>query len=171
MAQPVGTTANGNLSVVVNYYDDADPANAGVGLTGPGNGTAAASTDLVSVTGHGLVADNIVIFTVLTGGAGLTVQVPYYVIATGLTANAFSVSAKQGGTAVNITTNYTALTAYKVTAPVNVLWSKAWDLPLGTSDSQLSGYAVAEGQKARDWLAAQATARATVPMGTNISIP
>jgi hypothetical protein len=129
ISQPIGVTANGWLSAVVDYYDDADAANAGVGLSGPGNGTAAASTDLISITGHGLAAGNQVIFTALTGGAGLTLGVPYYVIATGLTANVFSVSTKPGGTAVDITSNATALTAFKVTPPVNVLWSKAWDLP------------------------------------------
>jgi hypothetical protein len=136
----------------------------------PGNGTATASTDLISITGHGLAAGNQVIFTALTGGAGLTLQVPYYVIATGLTANVFSVSTKQGGTAVDITSNATALTAFKVTPPMEVLWSKAWDLPPDTTSTQLSAAAVAEGQKARAWLAARDAARAGVPVGTNVAV-
>jgi hypothetical protein len=170
ISQPIGVTANGWLSAVVDYYDDADPTNAGVGLSGPGNGTATASTDLISITGHGLAAGNQVIFTALTGGAGLTLGVPYYVIATGLTANVFSVSTKPGGTAVDITSNATALTAFKVTPPVNVLWSKAWDLPPETTSTQLSAAAVAEGQKARAWLAARNAARAGVPVGTNVAV-
>jgi hypothetical protein len=56
VSQPVGITPVGFLSIAVDYYDDADPANSGAGMIGPGNGTAAASTDLITVTGHGLVA-------------------------------------------------------------------------------------------------------------------
>lgn len=55
---------------------------------------------------HGLVADNRVVFW--PGGgtglpAGLTVGTVYWVIATGLTADVFEVSATQGGAAIDVT--------------------------------------------------------------------
>lgn len=76
--------------------------------------TATASTDLVNSTSHGLVVGDSVVFTALTGGAGLTVDVPYFV--TWKDANTFKVSLAKGGTAVDITTDASAATAYKLTA-------------------------------------------------------
>lgn len=169
--QAITATSDGLLSVVIQYYDDADSANTGVGLQGPGNGTAAASTDLISISNHGLVAGNRVIFTTLTGGAGLTLNVPYYVIAAGLTTGVFSVSQESAGTAVNITTNYSAVTAFKVTSPANVLWAKIWNLPIDATTQQLQDAVVQEGAKARAWVTAQTTARASVSVGTSIAIP
>jgi hypothetical protein len=69
--------------------------------------TATASTDLVNKTSHGLVADDRIYFTTLTGGTGLSKNTPYYVISTGLTTDAFKVSTSPGSTAVNITGDYT----------------------------------------------------------------
>lgn len=68
--------------------------------------TATASTDLVNLTAHGFIAGDRVSFASLAGGAGLTDGTIYYVIASGLTADAFKVSATAGGSAVDITTNY-----------------------------------------------------------------
>ncbi|MGH2512741.1 MAG: DNRLRE domain-containing protein, partial [Candidatus Limnocylindrales bacterium] len=78
--------------------------------TAPTAGTATASTDLVNATAHGLNAGAEVWFHSLTGGVGLSTAVPYYVLASGLTANAFKVSLTPTGAAVDITTNYSALT-------------------------------------------------------------
>ena len=76
-------------------------------LSGPLTGVA--STDLLTSAAHGLVANNRVRFLALTGGAGLTANAPdYFVIASGLTANDFKVSATLGGGAVNFTTDITA---------------------------------------------------------------
>lgn len=61
-----------------------------------------ASPAVFSRTAHGLVAGDIVSFT--TTGAlptGLTANTPYFVIATGLTADNFQVSTTRGGAAVN----------------------------------------------------------------------
>ena len=61
-----------------------------------------ASPGVVSLTAHGLVAGDAVVFS--TTGAlptGLTVGTVYYVISAGLTANAFEVSATAGGSAIN----------------------------------------------------------------------
>ncbi len=76
--------------------------------------TATASTDLVNSTSHGLVVGDSVIFTALTGGAGLAAQTPYYVV--WKDANTFKVSTIKGGTAIDITTDASAATAYKLTA-------------------------------------------------------
>lgn len=75
--------------------------------------TATASTDKVNSTGHGLADGDSVIFTALTGGTGLTVDTPYYVVNKGT--NDFEVSATKGGTKINITADASAATAYKLT--------------------------------------------------------
>lgn len=67
-----------------------------------------ASTDVFTKTAHGLAAGDAVVFSALTGGAGLTVGKRYYVIAAGLTANDFAVSLTPGGSSFNHTTNVTA---------------------------------------------------------------
>lgn len=74
--------------------------------------TAAASTDLVAKTAHGLVAGDRVYFTALVGGSGLSLGIGYYVISSGLTTDAFKVSLTSGGSAVNIATDYTSGTKY-----------------------------------------------------------
>ena len=75
--------------------------------------TATAATDLVNSAAHGLEVGDSVVFTELTGGAGLVVDTPYYVVSKA--AGTFKVSTVKGGTAVNITTDATAATAYKLT--------------------------------------------------------
>ena len=75
--------------------------------------TAAASTDVISKTAHGFSNNDDIIFTSLTGGAGLTVDtVTYWVV--DAAADTFKVSATRGGAAVNITTDYTDMTANRV---------------------------------------------------------
>lgn len=78
-------------------------------------GTAAASTDLISITSHGYSAGDLVVVSGLTGGAGLTAGWPYFVIAAGLTSGAFAVSETSGGSAVDITSDASGLTANKLT--------------------------------------------------------
>lgn len=75
--------------------------------------TATASTDKVNSTGHGLSNGDSVIFTALTGGTGLTVNTPYFVVNKGT--NDFEVSLTKGGTKVDITADASAATAYKLT--------------------------------------------------------
>lgn len=65
--------------------------------------------DIIDTTSaHGLAVDDEVVFTALTGGAGLTAGTVYYVIAANLAAQTFQVSATKGGAAVNFTTDITA---------------------------------------------------------------
>jgi hypothetical protein len=69
-----------------------------------GNFTANASTDVLSLTAHGLVVGHTVQFSSSgTLPAGLSAATNYYVIADGLTANAFKVSLTPNGTTVDIT--------------------------------------------------------------------
>lgn len=74
------------------------------------------ATDLLTATTHGLVANDKVEFRCPDGSlpAGLTSGTVYYVIATGLTANDFKVSATLAGGAVDITTiGYGTIKVYK----------------------------------------------------------
>lgn len=71
---------------------------------------------VVSWTGHGLQAGQPVVFsTTGTLPTGLTAGTVYYVSATGLTADAFSVSATAGGAAIDTTAAGTG--THTVTAP------------------------------------------------------
>lgn len=71
--------------------------------------TATASTDLINKTSHALTSGTALYFTILTSGTGLTLNTTYYVLAAGLTANAFAVGLTPGGAAVNITVDYTVV--------------------------------------------------------------
>jgi len=77
--------------------------------------TSAAADDIFdTVADHGLLENDQVIFTTLTGGGGISVDsnpdtaTPYYVIAANLAARTFQVSATQGGASINFTTDITA---------------------------------------------------------------
>jgi Family of unknown function (DUF5309) len=76
---------------------------AGVGTTG----AAAAATDLITATAHGLVANDTVRFNSVGAATPLSTSLVYYVSATGLAANTFSVSLTKGGTVVDITVDGT----------------------------------------------------------------
>lgn len=161
---------SGGSVVSVWYFDDADPANAGAGLTGPGNGTASASTNLITITAHQLVTDDQVIFTALTGGVPLVLDSPYFVLAAGLTANAFSVSTRPGGAAVDITSNATALTAFKLRPPVNAV-PRSFPLPLGRDINDLLPQIDAEGKRVRLLQQQSDAINVTTPVGTIRAVP
>lgn len=95
----------GLLSAITTNVTDAA---AGVTATG----TAAASTDLITLTTHGLVAGDTITFSSVGTATPLIPGLAYYVLASGLTANDFKVALTKGGTAVDITANGT------------VVWSK-----------------------------------------------
>jgi hypothetical protein len=76
--------------------------------------TAVAATDIFTSTAHGFQAGDSVVFSALTGGAGISTSVVYYVIATNLAANTFSVSATLGGTALDVTTDLSAGTVTQI---------------------------------------------------------
>lgn len=92
-------------------------SNAGISLpTGGGATTAVAATDLFTRTAHGFEAGQAVRFTGLTGGAGITPGKTYYVIASGLTANDYRVSATLGGSTIDVTSDLTAGTVSRAAA-------------------------------------------------------
>lgn len=75
-------------------------------------GTAEAATDLITAYAHGLQTDQRV-FVMSAPGAvlptGLAENTAYFVLAAGLTADAFKLSATSGGAAINITANGAAM--------------------------------------------------------------
>lgn len=87
------------------------PTDADVGASKAVTGVAA--TDIFTSTAHGYVAGDRVVFTALTGGAGLSTNRDYYVIAANLAANTFQVSATVGGASVDFTTDVSAGTVQK----------------------------------------------------------
>ncbi len=71
-------------------------------------GIVTASTDVIAAVGHGLTTDNRVVFMDIGAAGlptGLTEGVFYYVLASGLTADAFKVSTTSGGSSAAITTD------------------------------------------------------------------
>ena len=81
--------------------------------------TVNAGTPTFAKTCHGLTAGDKVVFT---GGTtvpcGFTVNTIYYVISTGLTADAFQVSATSGGTSISVTG--TAIGTFYVARPLDL---------------------------------------------------
>jgi len=63
--------------------------------------------ELINFTAHGLVADDTIMLGNLVGGEGLEQNLAYFVLASGLTANAFKVSLTSGGAAIAYTTDIT----------------------------------------------------------------
>ena len=72
------------------------------------NPSAAADDIIDTAAPHGAAAGDQVVFTALTGGAGLSINTPYYVIAANLASTTLQVSATPGGSAVNFSTDITA---------------------------------------------------------------
>ncbi len=86
------TATNGALK-----YTTAYPSLTGISV--------ATTNNLFSKTAHGLVANQIVVFTALDSATGFSLVTLYYVIAANLTANAFNVSATRGGASITVTGN------------------------------------------------------------------
>ena len=76
--------------------------------------TSVASTDIFTSTAHGLAAGDVVVFTAVAGGAGIRLGMPYFVIATNLAANTYSISETSGGAIHDHTTNVTSATVLKL---------------------------------------------------------
>jgi hypothetical protein len=104
---PVSTTVQ-----AVGVWDAASAGNSQgywqIGSTIAGFGTVTASTDVIASFAHGLTTDDRVFFTAPAGSAlptGLTAATLYFVLASGLTADAFKVSTTSGGASAAITTD------------------------------------------------------------------
>lgn len=77
-----------------------------IGSTLRGVSEVAASTDVFTDQGHGLTTDDRVFFAQVAGNAtptGISLTTLYFVLASGLTANAFKVSTSSGGAALDVT--------------------------------------------------------------------
>jgi len=114
--QDIGTDIEGvtvgGVTITASDADDALVVEA-TGYTPVTGCTADAGTEVISKTAHGFNNNDDIVFTSLTGGAGLTANtVTYWVI--DANADDFKVSATRGGAAVNITTNYTDMTATRI---------------------------------------------------------
>ena len=107
--------------------------------------TGATSTDLFTKTAHGLTAGDLIVVSAQTGGTGIIAGRPYFVIATGLTANVFAVALTPGGTAVDLGTDVSTCTVTEYTeisggspayARVTNSWNTAAD---GSIDNNVVG--------------------------------
>lgn len=88
----------GNLLGTIPYGSAGQPVS--------GVGTIDAATDLVLSKGHGVTTDDRVYVSAVNGEAlptGLSATTLYFVLAAGLTADAFALSTTSGGAAVNVT--------------------------------------------------------------------
>lgn len=74
------------------------------------NVTGVTSTDIITDTATPLSDGNIIVFTAKTGGSGVSLLTPYYVISK--TANTFQISLTSGGSAVDLGSDLTATTSY-----------------------------------------------------------
>jgi hypothetical protein len=171
LANPIIPDGMAGSRVTVWWYEDTDAANASAGLGPQGSGTATESTNLINIANHGLVAGNMIVFTSKTGGAGLLLFTPYFVVGTPTT-NAFQVSRTPGGTVVDFTSNATALTARKVTPPGGQpLHQHAFTLPRGGSINDLLPEIDAMGVKVREAYEQAAALNAQAHIGTTRAVP
>jgi len=97
--------------------------------------TGVASTDVFTYTAHGLAADDIIRFLSITGGTGISLNTDYYVLASGLTADAFKLSTSSGGAALDFSTD---LTASEASIPNEPDWTKPLIITLPSEQSEVS---------------------------------
>jgi hypothetical protein len=91
-----------------------DPVDVAFDATASVTGTTgAAATNLFTKVAHGLVAGDRITFSAKTGGTGLNTGVAYYIISSGLTADAFRISTTSGGAELDLTTDLSASTWVK----------------------------------------------------------
>jgi hypothetical protein len=99
--------------------------------------TGAASTDIVTATGSAFIAGQVVRFSSITGGTGLSASTDYYVISPSGTA--FSLAATSGGTAINFTTDITAGTLLANTKRLGAQNAAAALIKIGADEWLLLG--------------------------------
>jgi len=80
--------------------------------------TGDAATDVITATGHIYTANQTVIFSAITGGAGLAANTVYFV--RNPSGNTFQLSTTSGGAAINFTTNITAGSVIAIQANVAI---------------------------------------------------
>lgn len=117
-------------------------ADAGKAVTG------VTATDIFTSAAHGFAAGNVVMFSGLTGGSGIVVGRPYFVIAANLATNTFQVSLIPAGTAIDLGTDVTAGTVIRYVettggAPAYARKAIAWNAAAdGTIDDSTNGAVV-----------------------------
>jgi hypothetical protein len=84
----------------------------------PYSATGDAATDVITATGHNFSSNQTVIFSAITGGAGLSANTVYFV--RNPSGNTFQLSTTSGGAAINFTTNITAGTVIAIQANVAI---------------------------------------------------
>lgn len=113
---------------------------AGTAITGV---TGTASDDKLTKSSHGLSNGNLVVLQSLTGGTGLSEDIPYYVV--GVDGNDFQLSYVSGGSAINFTTDISSVSVVPLTeisggspayARAAIAWSSAAD---GSMDDSTNG--------------------------------
>ena len=85
--------------------------------------TGDAATDVITATGHIYTANQTVIFSAITGGAGLSANTVYFV--RDISGSTFKVSATSGGAAINFTSNITAGSVIAIQANVAITQNTA----------------------------------------------
>ena len=85
--------------------------------------TGDAAADVITATGHIYTANQTVIFSAITGGAGLSAGTVYFV--RDISGSTFKVSATSGGAAINFTTNITAGSVIAIQANVAITQNTA----------------------------------------------
>lgn len=136
---PAGTTVQtvgdfdaltvGNILGYAGYHSTTPPK---------GIATVLASTDVFTRYSHGLTTDDRIFFWAVEGGAiptGISATTLYFVLAAGLTADAFTVSTSSGGAALNVTAN--GEVAYQKTVPNT--FSSAGNLVVNSGNHTLDG--------------------------------
>lgn len=91
--------------------------------------TGVAATDIISVAGHPFVNGDQVIFTSLTGGAGLSANTVYFVVGS-VAATSIQLAITSGGSAINFTTDISAAQIGRAFGQTAALFShKTGNLP------------------------------------------
>jgi hypothetical protein len=80
--------------------------------------TGDAATDVITATGHNFTSNQTVLFSAITGGAGLAANNVYFV--RNPSGNTFQLSTTSGGAAINFTTNITSGTVIAIQANVAI---------------------------------------------------
>lgn len=99
--------------------------------------TGAASTNIITATGSALIAGQVVRFSSITGGAGLSASTDYYVISP--STNTFKLSATSGGSEIDFTTDITAGTLLANTKRVGQQNAAAALIKIGTDEWMVLG--------------------------------
>jgi len=113
---PLTTTAkNQALDAILRGVVPPNPVtHVGAFTSQTGKAVTATTGGVFTSTAHGFAAGDLVVFSGLTGGTGLRAGYPYFVIATNLAANTFSVSDVPGGGIVTMTSALTAGTVNRL---------------------------------------------------------